>query len=217
MMDKLEKEIEKITKKRKDLHEDFIGYIPEDKIINWILAVKEFLMEIQELVTLIKKDMIEPNWRISVEVRLILIFLRAAFRIATTQLETVLLNDKNSRLFEFLKLFSEHIYISYSEWSDRRDIFDKLWSKIENLAWKIKKRYHELYLENFIEDYINRGKNSKRKEILNTVEILKGINFTKYFPKQLLSWKNGYPDDLMFKIFIFMKLRMIASIPYLKI
>ncbi|MHA1381866.1 MAG: hypothetical protein ACTSRG_26140, partial [Candidatus Helarchaeota archaeon] len=120
MMDKLEKEIENITKKRKDLHEDFIGYIPEDRIINWILAVKEFLMEIQELVTLIKKDMIKPNLRISVEVRLILIFLRATFRIITTQLETVLLNDKNSRLFEFLKLFSEHIYISYSEWSNRR-------------------------------------------------------------------------------------------------
>ncbi|MHA1379271.1 MAG: hypothetical protein ACTSRG_12885, partial [Candidatus Helarchaeota archaeon] len=73
----------------------------------------------------------------------------------------MLLNDKNSRLFEFLKSFSEHIYISYSEWSNRRDIFNKFWSKIENLAWKIKKRYHELYLENFIEDYINRGKNSK--------------------------------------------------------
>ncbi|MHA1384366.1 MAG: hypothetical protein ACTSR3_11490, partial [Candidatus Helarchaeota archaeon] len=171
--------------------------------------------EIQELVTLIKNDMIGPNWRISVEVRLILIFLRATFRITTTQLETVLLNDKNSHLFEFLKLFSEHIYISHSEWNNRRAIFDKHWSKIENLAWRIKQHYHELYLENFIEDYINRGKNSKRKEILNTVEILEGINFTEYFPEQLLSWKNGYPDDLMFKIFIFMKLRMIISIPYL--
>ena len=216
MTNNLEEELRNFIKKFKVSNEYFVGYIPKYRVIYWIIAVKEFLQEIQELAELIKKDANETNWRIGAKLRLVLISFRATFRITTTQLETVLLNDKNSILFEFLKLFSEHIYISHSEWSNRRGVFEKYSSKIEVLVWKIKECYHELYLNNFIKNYISRSKNSKHQEVLNTVEILEGINFTKHFPDQLLSWKNGYPDDLLFKVFIFMKLRMIASIPYLE-
>jgi hypothetical protein len=48
------------------------------------------------------------------------------------------------------------------------------------------------------------------------VELLEGINFTAYFPEELLEWNNVYPSDLMYKVFVFMKLRMIPSIPYLE-
>lgn len=216
MKDEFKKKVEDFIEEKKSIIKSFVGYIPEERIKYWAIAIKEFLPEIQELAKNIKKGINETNWRITIEVRLILMLLRATFRLNTTQLETTLLNDQNSRLFEFLKIFSDHIYISHSEWSNRRDIFDGYISKIEDLAWKIKNRYHELYLEGFVEDYIKINNNLKVQEKLNTVEVLEGINFTRHFPEQILEWDNGYPKDLIYKVFIFMKLRMIPSIPYLE-
>ena len=216
MIDNIEKKLKKFHEEKKEIEHFNWGYIPEVRVEYWTLAVEEFLPDIFELEKLVKKEINETKWKISVEVRLILMFLRATFRLNTTELEAVLLNDQNSRLFNFLKIFSDHIYISHSEWSNRRDIFDKYTSKIEDLAWKIKNRYHELYLEGYVENYIKINNDLKHKEILNTVEVLEGINFTKHFPEQILEWDNGYPKDLMYKLFIFMKLRMISSIPYLE-
>ncbi|MHA1360913.1 MAG: transposase [Candidatus Helarchaeota archaeon] len=215
MKEEYREKIEKFLEERKKLQESFVGYIPEQRVNYWILAVKEFLPEILALATLIKKGLSKSNWRITVEVRLILISFKATFRLTTTQLETVLLNEKNSWLFRFLKILSEHVYISHAEWSNRSKIFEPYASIIETLAWKIKDRYHELFLEAYITAFKDSCKQSGHQEVLNTVEMLEGINFTKYFPEKLFRWDKGYPLDLMYKVFIFMKLRMIPSVPYL--
>jgi len=207
--------IDEILEKKSSIEQNFFGYIPEQRINYWILAIRESLPEIQALALQLKTSLNGPNWRISMEIRLILIFFRATFRLTTTQLEIVLKNNDNSLLFQFLKLFSEHIYISHSEWSNRNDKLTISDPKIELLAWKIKDRYHELFLEGYIKDYLGICEKSHRCEDINIVEMLEGINYTKYFPQELLTWKNGYPIDMMCKIFVFMKLRMIPSIPYL--
>jgi len=216
MKENFEEKIEEFLKNKENLLEDFVGYIPEQRINFWILAIKENLAAILELVALIKKEQIKPNWRITVEVRIILVFLCATFRLTTTQLELVLLNGKNVRLFSFLKLFSDHIYISHAEWSNRSEIFRKYASQIEVLAWKIKDCYHALFLAEYIKNYKESCQKSGHQEIINTVELLEGINFTQYFPEKLLNWENEYPIDLLYKIFIIMKLRMIPSIPFLE-
>jgi len=217
MKNNIYEKIDDLIKKNTDIQQNFTGYLPELRIKYWICAVKEFLDEILNLVELIKKEMKCYNWRIRIEVRLLLIFLRATFRLTTTQLECVLLNDKNKMLFDFLKLFSDHFYISHSEWSNRSFVLKKYDERIEKLAWKIKGRYHELYLEGYINTFLKLYKNSTHKPDLNISELLEGINFTKYFPEEILKWKNGYPTDLMCKTFVFMKLRMIPSISYLKL
>ncbi|MHA1311323.1 MAG: hypothetical protein ACTSQO_10390 [Candidatus Helarchaeota archaeon] len=170
-----------------NIQQNYIGYLPELRIKYWIYAVKEFLDEILNLAELIKKEMNCYNWRIKIVVRLLLIFLRSTFRLTTTQLECVLLNDKNQMLFNFLKLFSEHIYISHSEWSNRSFVFEKYERKIEDIVWKIKGRYHELYLEGYVIVLLKLYKSSDHRVDLNVSELLEGTNFTKYFAEKIIN------------------------------
>ncbi|MHA1752397.1 MAG: hypothetical protein ACTSYZ_08515 [Candidatus Helarchaeota archaeon] len=66
-------------------------------------------------------------------------------------------------------------------------MFKKYKKEIEYLSLKIKEWYYELYLGGYISVFLKLYKSSDDRADLNVSELLEGINFMKYFTKEILN------------------------------
>ncbi|MBD3228234.1 MAG: hypothetical protein GF329_08590, partial [Candidatus Lokiarchaeota archaeon] len=216
MMKKKGKKIFDEFEKSHELEEKGISnYIPEERVMAFISALKSSFDQIEQLSEEIETSETDKNWKISIDFRLILEFLRAVFRLNSYDIERILINPENSLLLQFLENFTDNVYLSNEEWCNRKDLFSKYQTQIEELAWEIKDQYHKLIWESYIGSYIDYCKFTGTSPGPNVENLLEHINFTKFYPDQILEWNNKYPDDLMLKAFIYMKLDMIPSVPQL--
>jgi len=194
---------------------EITNFLPEKRVMAFISALDAYSDEIENLADKIEITEALKHWKIPVLFRLIIIFLRAVFRLNKLELEKILINAENKVLIDYLACITEYPYISNEEWYNSKTIFEKYESIIIELAWKIKDTYHEYIWDLFTESYIENRKESAQYLPINVEECLEHINFTKYYPEQIITWANKYPDDLMLKTFFYMKLEMIPSVPLL--
>ncbi|MHA1266101.1 MAG: transposase [Candidatus Helarchaeota archaeon] len=215
MNEKFKKVTESFIKLNPLVEQELVGFIPENRVLAFISALKEYGSQIELLKEEIERKEAGKQWKIPVLFRLILEFLRAVFRLNGHQVQRLLLTPENKLLLDYLNHFSEHIYLSNEEWSNRKHVFEKYKLQISKLAWKIKEKYHELIWDMNKECYLQTCATNNQRLPFNTEECLEHLNFTKFYPDQILAWPNTYPDDLMLKTFVYMKLEMISSVPQL--
>jgi len=193
----------------------YSGYIPGTRIQAFISALSENFDEFQGLVERIERENNDRRWHISIGVRVLFELIRATFRLNSGDLIEVLNNEKNAGLLSVVRKFDNYAYLSRQEWSNRKPIFDKYQDELECLAWKVKDSYHAAIREREPLAYLELCGALKRRVPLDESKFLEMINFTRYYPDQLLEWSNHYPDDLVLKAFFFQKITMIPSVPLL--
>ncbi|MHA1232939.1 MAG: transposase, partial [Candidatus Helarchaeota archaeon] len=141
--------------------------------------------------------------RKSVAFRVLIFIMMGVFRVNMNQMVTLLNCTKNTMLKKFIALFSKEDSIFEQEISNTWETFKKYKDDIINLTWKIKEQYHKEYARLADSSYIKYIKDFKRRIEYNNVDKLECIDFTKYYPNQIIPIGLKYPDDLMLKAVIY--------------
>ena len=179
--------------------EYLIGYIPDNRITSFILAVKPYLDELQDLAEFIERELKFDYRRKSAIFRILIFIIMGIFRTNMCQTPIILNCEKNKELIDFLASFSNETTISEQEISRTWDDFQPFRDKIIELVWKIKDEYHKEYSKIADSSFMNYIKDFKRKMEYNNIDKLECINFTKYYPEQIIPINLKYPDDLLLK------------------
>jgi len=197
-------ELGKIYERIKSKKDEYLtGYIPDNRISAFILATEPYLDEVQDLAALIEKELKCDYRRKSAAFRVFVFIMMGIFRSNMSQIPTILGCDKNSNLKDFLKCFSNEIIISEQEISTTWNDYKPFREKIIELVWKIKEQYHKEYIKLVDDSYLEYIKEFKRKAEYNNIDKLECINFTKYYPEQIIPVNLNYPDDLMLKTMVY--------------
>ncbi|MHA1311430.1 MAG: hypothetical protein ACTSQO_10930, partial [Candidatus Helarchaeota archaeon] len=148
-------ELGKIYERIKSKKDEYLtGYIPDNRISAFILATEPYLDEVQDLATLIEKELKCDYRRKSAIFRVFVFIMMGIFRSNMSQIPTILSCDKNSNLKDFLKCFSNEIIISEQEISATWDDYKPFREKIIELVWKIKDQYHKEYIKLVDDSYL---------------------------------------------------------------
>ncbi|MHA1799989.1 MAG: transposase, partial [Candidatus Helarchaeota archaeon] len=189
------------------------GLIPLERQEILIQVLIEIEEEIQELARQIRKAEEIEYFKFSAEYRIILLLIKAVFRLNYTHFTEIINKGKNPLLHEFLSALSESLVMSTQEFSTQEAIFlQKYKVPLETLAREAKQKYHDLLKAHYIKNYWNLIASTGNSFPYTIFWALESFNFCQFYPESILKWKGYYSPDLMLKTFIFMKLGQVPSI-----
>jgi len=206
-----------INYKEKSEFEIQKNLIPECRQIAFCKAIEHFLPEIDLFATKIKREMALKNWKYPEDFRLIIMLLKVVFRLTWIQITYVLEEKRNYVLHRYLRQFADDIMISQEHLVDQARWFKaNYYTDFIELAIKVKKYYHQFILEHYTEDYYIKCRQVKESLPIYVENMLETFDFTQFFPEAILDWKGWYAPDLLFKTFIFQKIKQIPSMQLLE-
>lgn len=191
--------------------------IPECRQIAFCKAVEHFLPEIDFLANKIKREMAQKNWKYPEDYRLIILLLKVVFRLIWIQITYILEEPKNFIVQRYLRQFSDYITISQEHLVDQaRWLKANYYSEFIEVALKVKRCYHQFILEHYTEDYLWKCRQLQESIPIYVENMLETFDFTQFFPEALLEWNGWYAPDLLFKTFIYQKIKQITSMQLLE-
>ena len=205
------KMFEKIQKTyKKEGTKSFVGFLPKKRVFALIRAMEANLEALNVLSERIESQESIEFRRKSLDFRLFIYLMQATFRVNPTQVEIILNNPLNTELTEFIAEFSPETTISQQEISAMQHFFAKYKGEITEVAWMVKRRYHEIYATMSDVTFLELIEETGRKVAYNNVDTLECVDFTQFYPDQLFPEGAKYPDNLMLKCLIYGKLAMFS-------
>lgn len=193
------------------------SFIPKCRQVAFCKAVEHFLPEIDFLANKIKREMAQKDWKYPEDYRLIILLLKVVFRLIWIQITYILEEAKNSILQRYLRQFSDYITISQEHLVDQaRWLKANYYSEFIELASKVKRCYHQFILEHYTEDYLWKCRQLQESIPIYVENMLETFDFTRFFPEALLEWNGWYAPDLLFKTFIYQKMKQVTSVQLLE-
>jgi len=191
--------------------------LPECRQIAFCRAIEHFLPEIGFLAKKIKREMAQKDWKYPEDFRLIILFLKVVFRLIWIQITYVLEEPGNFILQRYLRQFSDNILISQEHLVDQARWFKaNYYDEFIELALKVKKCYHQFILEHYREDYLWKCRQLQESIPISVENMLETFDFTRFFPEALVEWDGWHAPDLLFKTFIYQKIKQLPSLQLLE-